>query len=692
MNKSVGVLGGGQLGRMFTEAANNLNIKVVSLDASHSPAKQVAAHNQHITGSFRDPTAIKRLAAEVDVLTVEIEHVDTETLEDIATGDELRPDWRRVKIPKAEVQPHWETIRVIQDKYEQKEWLTKHGVAVARSIAVEEPGGKKEIANAVRQVGFPAMLKARKEAYDGRGNFVVEDESKVAEAAHALADRELYVEEWASFERELAVMVVKIKNDAGEDWRQSTLAFPTAETVHEDSICKLVYVPPRNVAKDKRNEAQELARKAVASFPGKGVFGVEMFLLEDGKLSLHFTQIPNLALGELLINEIAPRPHNSGHYTIEACAISQFEAHLRAILDLPLSQEDLEADRSAVMLNILGGLEGDTHLKVAREALKARRAAVHLYGKGDSRPGRKMGHVTVTARSLQDAEDHIKPLIRLVDEIRAERFKHRRASTVTKLAEKKLPPIVAVTMGSDSDLNVLLPGIKLLDEFKVPYYITITSAHRTPLQMVKFAEDAASRGIKVIIAAAGGAAHLPGMIAAISRLPIIGVPVKASTLDGLDSLLSIVQMPVRRRFQCSIPAKRKIERMSRSDSGDQQFSERSPACDSHPCALRRRFEAEIGPTLNRPDRYSYRESQANRKRRSRRLQLDTDIGIYLVSSQTSRLCARSLFKPMFVGQDHYDRLRLVRKPCVENPTLYYLPQSGVIHTISASDADNSHCF
>ena len=244
------------------------------------------------------------------------------------------------------------------------------------------------------------------------------------------------------------------------------------------------------------------------------------------------------------MNEIAPRPHNSGHYTMEACAISQFEAHLRAILDLPLAQEDLEADRSAVMLNILGGLEAKTHIKVAEEALKVRRAAIHLYGKGEGRPGRKMGHVTVTAGSFSEAEKYITPLIRLVDDIRAERLKPRRTSTATRIAEKKLPPVVAVTMGSDSDLNVLLPGIKLLEEFEIPYYTTITSAHRTPLTMVKFAEDAASKGIKVIIAAAGGAAHLPGMIAAISRLPIIGVPVKASTLDGLDSLLSIVQMPV----------------------------------------------------------------------------------------------------------------------------------------------------
>ena len=268
--------------------------------------------------------------------------------------------------------------------------------------------------------------------------------------------------------------------------------------------------------------------------------------------------------------------------------MSQYEAHLRAVLGLPLTEKGLEADRAAVMLNILGGREPKTHLEVASKALEIPRAAVHLYGKGEGRPGRKMGHITVTAASMADAQSAIAPLIKLVDDIRAGRLKLSQSASSTKTPEKKLNqlpagtelsekelPVVAVTMGSDSDLNVLLPGIKLLEEFGVSYYTTITSAHRTPHRMFKFAEEAESRGIKVIIAAAGGAAHLAGMIAAISRLPIIGVPVKASTLDGLDSLLSIVQMPV------SICIHRilkgwlivEIERLSGGDCRHQQFSE-----------------------------------------------------------------------------------------------------------------------
>lgn len=260
---------------------------------------------------------------------------------------------------------------------------------------------------------------------------------------------------------------------------------------------------------------------------------------------------------KLLINEIAPRPHNSGHYTIEACAVSQYEAHLRAILDLPLVAEDLEADRAAVMLNILGGTEKYTHIKVANAALSISRAAIHLYGKGDGRPKRKMGHITVTAKHVDQAEKNIAPLVTLVDEARAETKKPKVISGIQSAFSSKKPadeipkpfggsirPVVLVTMGSDSDLNILKPGIEILEDFGVPHRVTITSAHRTPDRMFEVAAKAESSGIKVIIAAAGGAAHLPGMIASKSSLPVIGVPVKASVLDGQDSLYSIVQMPV----------------------------------------------------------------------------------------------------------------------------------------------------
>ena len=209
-------------------------------------------------------------------------------------------------------------------------------------------------------------------------------------------------------------------------------------------------------------------------------------------------------------------------------------------------------DTNAVMLNILGGAQPDSHLAMAEAALSIPGARIHMYGKGAARPGRKMGHVTVVAGSMSQAERYITPLITLVDQIRAERQRPRPPSGTQRalLGGKSGPagvsktPLVAITMGSDSDRPVLEPGIELLKQLGIPHFVTITSAHRTPEKMFQFAREAAPKGFKVIIAAAGGAAHLPGMIAAITPLPVIGVPVRASVLDGLDSLLSIVQMPV----------------------------------------------------------------------------------------------------------------------------------------------------
>ncbi|MCJ1384774.1 phosphoribosylaminoimidazole carboxylase ade2 [Xylographa soralifera] len=599
MNKTLGVLGGGQLGRMLTEAANRLGVKIATLDVEGAPAKQINAHADHVNGSFSDPQAIRELARKCDVLTVEIEHVDTDVLEDLADGTETTEDWRLIRSTKIEVQPSWRTIRVIQDKFKQKEHLISHDVATARSLALEN-GTLEEVVEIGEELGYPLMLKSRTDAYDGRGNYPVRSPKDIEKALAALGDRPLYAEQWAHFKIELAVMVIKTKDGhLDREWKESTLAYPVVETFHEDSICKLVYAPARNVPEVTRRKAQDLARRAVAGLWGKGVFGVEMFLLEGG---------------DLLINEIAPRPHNSGHYTIEACPISQYDAHVKAVLGLPIPVGQVRfhtRDTNAIMLNILGGARPDTHSSVILEAIKLG-VNLHMYGKGDGRPGRKMGHVTVLASTMEEAERQIAPLVRLVDKIRAERYQETapKSDTGTTILSKQnihisqthtgdgppravldpqcldpsltnseklsesgstgtlhpgpttqpslskdaapeavfrsdatKPPLVAITMGSDSDRFVLKPAVELLKQLDIPHTVTITSAHRTPDRMVKFAQDAASKGIKVIIAAAGGAAHLPGMIAALTSLPVIGVPVRGSVLDGQDSLLSIVQMP-----------------------------------------------------------------------------------------------------------------------------------------------------
>jgi phosphoribosylaminoimidazole carboxylase len=255
------------------------------------------------------------------------------------------------------------------------------------------------------------------------------------------------------------------------------------------------------------------------------------------------------------VNEIAPRPHNSGHYTIEACETSQYEHHLRAILALPIGSTTLKVP-SAAMLNILGAsndMSEITHF--AKRALAVPGASVHLYGKAECRKGRKMGHVTVTANSDAEISARLMKLLwhlpgrenhdynRDYDEERDIYFEPDIPVTAIQ-GRSHAQPLVGVIMGSDSDLPVMLPAARILDRFSLPYELTIVSAHRTPDRLVEYAKSAAARGLRVIVAGAGGAAHLPGMVAAMTALPVIGVPVKGSSLDGVDSLHSIVQMPV----------------------------------------------------------------------------------------------------------------------------------------------------
>lgn len=264
-----------------------------------------------------------------------------------------------------------------------------------------------------------------------------------------------------------------------------------------------------------------------------------------------------------MVNEVAPRPHNSGHLFTEAIPyMSQFKAQLCAILDIFPSNKPLQPRvQSAIMLNILGGAEEKSHDKLVDLASgnfdTEMDVYIHLYGKA-SKPSRKIGHITVTSptANIASLEQLANSLTKEVDSVREGRI----SSAAVQLRPSDAPsstsapskpassrsrsnPLVVVTMGSDSDLPVLKGTFEVLEMFGVPYDYTITSAHRTPQRMVELGQAAAARGVRVLIAAAGGAAHLPGMLASETVLPVIGVPVKATHLDGQDSLLSIVQMP-----------------------------------------------------------------------------------------------------------------------------------------------------
>nr|AAL68881.1 phosphoribosylaminoimidazole carboxylase [Magnusiomyces magnusii] len=510
-SRTVGILGGGQLGRMLVEAANRLNITTAILDAENSPATQINSVGPHVSGSFKDAVSIAKFAEKCDVLTVEIEHVNADILQDLL-------DQKKVK----EIHPSPATIKLIQDKYTQKLHYLKHKLPTPAVLDV--PNATQESVAAVGQkFGYPFVLKARTNAYDGRGNYVVKTAEDIPEALKALKDTPLYAEKFARFDRELAVMVIRTKDG-------QTISYPAVETVQENNVCHTVYAPAR-LSDSIQQQARNVAENAVKTLDGAGIYGVEMFLMNGDNEETNSDLI--------LLNEIAPRPHNSGHYTQDGCAVSQFDAHIRAVLGLPIPPLTMSTPSTyTIMLNILGAKEANGELEVCKRALEVPGCTIHLYGK-TTRPGRKMGHINITAGSMREAEAKLAA-------ISGATSKNTIEQTIPKevaIAGTSSTPTVGIIMGSDSDLPVMSAACKVLTEFNVPYEVKIVSAHRTPSRMYSYAINGVNRGLRVIIAGAGGAAHLPGMVAALTPLPVIGVPVKGSTLDGVDSLHSIVQMP-----------------------------------------------------------------------------------------------------------------------------------------------------
>ena len=277
----IGLLGGGQLGRMLQEAAELLGIEIVVLDEANCPTKQINQNAKHVTGSFNDPEKIRELAMKCDVLTVEIEHINTQVLEEITTKGVIIGPGNFKKVP---VHPSWETLRLIQDKYLQKEHFRKAGIPIAPQIAIDPrafiPDSLTEVA---QSFGFPFMLKARKGSYDGRGNFRMNDPKDFEKTVLSTGNLQFYAEKWVDFEKELAVMVVRTEDDEGE--LRDVYTYPAVETIHADSICTKVFYPPRQMPTEISEQARKMAANVIRTLKGRGIFAVEMFLLKDGTLS-----------------------------------------------------------------------------------------------------------------------------------------------------------------------------------------------------------------------------------------------------------------------------------------------------------------------------------------------------------------------------------------------------------------------
>ena len=302
---------------MLVQSAKKLNIKTIVLDPTpNSPAGKVA--DKQIVGDYKDAKQIEKLARLVRFLTFEIESANSQIL---------------IKIKKdgVRVEPPGETFEIIQDKLLQKEFLKKNKIAVAPFAKVDSA---KDITDAAKLFKYPLILKARFHGYDGRGNANIKNEKQIKTALNKLNSRKIYLEKYIPFKKELATQVVRTAT--GE-----IKVYPIVETIQKNNICHIV-IAPAIINKKIQLAASKLAKKTVAKLKGAGVFGIEMFLTKNN---------------EVLVNEIAPRVHNSGHYTIEGAQTSQFEQHVRAVCKMPLGKVKMTA-KSAVMINILGERNG----------------------------------------------------------------------------------------------------------------------------------------------------------------------------------------------------------------------------------------------------------------------------------------------------------------------------------------------
>ena len=347
----LGVLGGGQLGRMLIQEAINYNVNVHILDPDkNAPCRKLC--NRFECGSLSDFETVYNFGKDLDMITIEIEKVNVDALEKLEEEGVL-------------VYPQSRIIRLIQDKGLQKQFFKQNDIPTSLFQLIST---KEHLNNA--NLSIPYIQKLRKDGYDGKG---VKKINSLADLETAFDEPSL-IEEWVDFEKEIAVIVAR--NDNGD-----VSTFPMVEMeFNPDANLVEFLIAPSTYGFDIQQRAEELAKKIANDLQIVGLLAVEMFLTKDG---------------EILVNELAPRTHNSGHQTIEGNYVSQFAQHLRAIFNLPLG--DTRCRTNAVMINLLGekGYEGLAKYEGVEEILAMEGVYVHLYGKKFTKPFRKMGHVCI---------------------------------------------------------------------------------------------------------------------------------------------------------------------------------------------------------------------------------------------------------------------------------------------------------
>lgn len=371
-NFTIGILGGGQLGRMLIQSGIDFNLSFRVLDPDkEAPCSGLAPFQ---VGKLTDYRTVMRFGEACDIVTIEIENVNTRALKELVQKGK-------------KVYPQPEIIELIQDKRTQKIFYRECGLPTSSFHLTESREDVKKL-----QHFLPAVHKLGREGYDGRGVQVIRSKKELRKAFDAPG----LLEQFVDFEKEISVIVAR--NEQGE-----IKAYPPVEMVFhpEKNLVEYLFAPAQ-LTRSAGREAEAIACKTINELKMVGVLAVEMFVTRKG---------------EILINEIAPRPHNSGHHTIEANTTSQYEQHLRAILGLPLGETQLILP--SAMVNLLGeaGYHGQARYKGFEKVVSIPGVYVHLYGKKITKPFRKMGHVTIVdpdVTSLREKANLVKRTLKVI--------------------------------------------------------------------------------------------------------------------------------------------------------------------------------------------------------------------------------------------------------------------------------------
>jgi 5-(carboxyamino)imidazole ribonucleotide synthase len=361
--KRVGVIGGGQLAWMMGNAAKKLGVQlIVQTPSPADPAVSIA--NDTIFAAVDDAIATAKLAEKCDVITFENEFVDLEKLSLLAQQGVC-------------FRPHLPALKPLLDKYHQRCYLQELGLPTPQFFPLEIELNQPQITNVEsltwQKLGFPLVIKARRHGYDGQGTFIVNNihdlQSKLT-FLH-IQPNSFLVEEFIPFERELAIIAARSVNG-------DITTYPVIETQQEQQVCQRVFAQAE-ISPPVAAEINYIATTLLNSLDYVGILAIELFLTKDNKV---------------LVNEIAPRTHNSGHFSLDACETSQFEQHLRAVCGLPLGNTELIYP-CAIMVNLLGYEQSENqYLQKRQQIQQLDQTHLYWYGKNQSRPGRKMAHAT----------------------------------------------------------------------------------------------------------------------------------------------------------------------------------------------------------------------------------------------------------------------------------------------------------